>query len=439
MIESIYIKNYKKIVDREFNFKKGINIFIGENNSGKTTILELINSFLNNDIKIFDSIKDCEMKPKIIINYKNNIWFLDTTLKTWKWSSEKSSNKHEKNFHGFLSAHPNANEINSSIKNLLINQIIENKEIVDKLDKKINSFKEELKDIIKKTTFINEDNDNYEFDFDIDWSKLVKSDFDKNNPFNIMNKGLGQQKEFIMNNYSLSSNEQNQNYLVIDEIENSLSLNSLSKIIHNFIKNENTQYFFSSHSPEILKLIKKDSSQVKVFNIGEKIPSIFLLNNKTIICEGKSDTNIFQKIWKETLFISSGGSNLPYLVEQMNEFEDDLSIKIIVDGDNAGTSYEKKISELNNPLIYVHILKKGTLEDYFLPDVIIEIVKDKTGIELDSVPKNILSHLKDKLSKNTNDEEAKKKIEKIKIKINSDHQNVDIDTIKQELDYFISK
>ncbi len=99
--------------------------------------------------------------------------------------------------------------------------------------------------------------------------KLIKCDFDKKNPLNIINKGLGQQKEFIMNNYSLPSISPNQKYLIIDEIENSLSLNSLSKIINSFIKNsKKTQYFFSSHSPEILRLIKENL--VTVINIGEK-------------------------------------------------------------------------------------------------------------------------------------------------------------------------
>jgi len=155
----------------------------------------------------------------------------------------------------------------------------------------------------------------------------------KKNPLNIINKGSGQQKEFIMNNYSLPSISPNQKYLIVDEIENSLPLNSLSKIINSFIKNsKKTQYFLSSHSPEILRLIKENL--VTVINIGEKIPPISMLPKNTIFCEGKIDTLILKKIWIKYLFISGGGANLPLIVKQISEFEDNnISIKIIVDGD----------------------------------------------------------------------------------------------------------
>ena len=42
MLTRIYIKNFKRIKDTTINCEEDYNVFIGENNVGKTTIFEAI-------------------------------------------------------------------------------------------------------------------------------------------------------------------------------------------------------------------------------------------------------------------------------------------------------------------------------------------------------------------------------------------------------------
>ena len=45
-IKNLVIKNYKKYRDISIELNSGINIFVGDNNSGKSTILEAISMVL---------------------------------------------------------------------------------------------------------------------------------------------------------------------------------------------------------------------------------------------------------------------------------------------------------------------------------------------------------------------------------------------------------
>ncbi|WP_410993381.1 AAA family ATPase [Bacillus cereus] len=49
-IQRIEVYNYKTIVDFNFKyFNKGLNVFIGTNNVGKSNILEALNAFFNRE------------------------------------------------------------------------------------------------------------------------------------------------------------------------------------------------------------------------------------------------------------------------------------------------------------------------------------------------------------------------------------------------------
>lgn len=49
-IKSLYIKGYKKFKNFYIDFRPGLNILIGENSAGKSTILEAINIVLNQSL-----------------------------------------------------------------------------------------------------------------------------------------------------------------------------------------------------------------------------------------------------------------------------------------------------------------------------------------------------------------------------------------------------
>ena len=73
LLEGLYVQNYKKI--REFSLKEfnDLNIFIGPNNCGKTTILESINC-LNNISGNSGNSVECEygICSKIQTAYNNS-------------------------------------------------------------------------------------------------------------------------------------------------------------------------------------------------------------------------------------------------------------------------------------------------------------------------------------------------------------------------------
>ena len=47
-IKTLHISNYRKIIDSKINMENNITVIAGANNSGKTSLVELINSVFGN-------------------------------------------------------------------------------------------------------------------------------------------------------------------------------------------------------------------------------------------------------------------------------------------------------------------------------------------------------------------------------------------------------
>ena len=61
MIETIVIKNYKIFDDLIIEFDKGLNILVGDNDSGKSTILEVISILTSDNLNNYPL--DRQLKP----------------------------------------------------------------------------------------------------------------------------------------------------------------------------------------------------------------------------------------------------------------------------------------------------------------------------------------------------------------------------------------
>ena len=48
MIKSIHIKNFRSHIDFEMEFNKGLNVIIGENDAGKTTLIDSLKILFGN-------------------------------------------------------------------------------------------------------------------------------------------------------------------------------------------------------------------------------------------------------------------------------------------------------------------------------------------------------------------------------------------------------
>ena len=63
-IKKLVIKNYKKYRDISIELNSGVNIFVGDNNSGKSTILEAISMVLTG------KINGIPITNKLLVNNK---------------------------------------------------------------------------------------------------------------------------------------------------------------------------------------------------------------------------------------------------------------------------------------------------------------------------------------------------------------------------------
>lgn len=77
-IKKICIQNYKAIKELELEFLPGVNLLIGDNGVGKTSILEAISVALSG---ILRGVKGVPVKN---IMQKNDLMWLRISLKRWK-------------------------------------------------------------------------------------------------------------------------------------------------------------------------------------------------------------------------------------------------------------------------------------------------------------------------------------------------------------------
>ena len=77
-IKKLVIKNYKKYRDISIELNSGVNIFVGDNNSGKSTILEAISMVLTG------KINGIPITNKLLVNNKKVIQTQRYFLKYFK-------------------------------------------------------------------------------------------------------------------------------------------------------------------------------------------------------------------------------------------------------------------------------------------------------------------------------------------------------------------
>ena len=71
-IKKLIVKNFKKFSDRTFEFNKDLNLLVGDNESGKSTILEAIEISLNCSYR--GKPLSGEIKPDLFNNEATQIY-----------------------------------------------------------------------------------------------------------------------------------------------------------------------------------------------------------------------------------------------------------------------------------------------------------------------------------------------------------------------------
>lgn len=343
-----------------------------------------------------------EHEPKVSF-WNPSYKYLISDINLHEYAKNISGNRPLKNIFG-LGGFLNIDSITKEIS-LIKENSREAKRLAKKLEKCLN-------DHINKIW-----NNNIHLEIDIDrngyFSLFVKDKGDENTieGFTMEERSQGA-KQFLSLLLSLSletKNQERKNELIlIDEPEVHLHPSGIRDLSKELLKIGQDNYIFlATHSPFIIDkrhperhyIVKKNNRAITEITRIEDSNNLLddevlneafginvyrdLLNPHRVLVEGASDKKILQKAFeileKNDIGITNGcGSNIVTLSSLMNQ--KNISILVIVDDDNDGQSYKKKIIEtggvFNNDNVFtIHdlvsdIIQNGTIEDTLDPDFI---------------------------------------------------------------------
>lgn len=313
VLKSLYIEKYKGFKDFVMKFDDKLTVLVGENGTGKTTILEIIYNILSKNSEFFK--KDDEftsMSLEIYINdklkkieVKNNNGDITFELYGNESSEEKNTIlevqnvlyfKAEVNFINYELNGPNKLEIENTnimfdaermsrgLKQFLINQKYQDlNDIANgnmKNANRIDNFKKIYNEFIGDKEFVGIDNDNFEPLF------RLKSTGEE---ITIDELSSGEKQIFFKGGTLLQYAKDKQIVVLIDEPEISMHPEWQQKIL-NFYRNinSNIQFVFATHSPHIVSCCKREEIRLieKIDNhlrIKENIEKTYGATNEELL------------------------------------------------------------------------------------------------------------------------------------------------------------
>lgn len=355
MLSEIQIQNFRGIKDLKIsNFSK-VNIFVGEANTGKTSILEALYVYLveHSIPKIldfrrlaidedcfqgffydYDASKEILLKGSINekqillrIHCKNSLEYVNVSFPSLPQNFDIP--KHSKGINNLVFEYFDKINDNTTkpIKTMAINKLFPNPnqiqfqtslidenevgktlnlnavEFIGQNNFYENILRENLEEIISKKQekgkLINELQKISKDIQDILFLRNNKLTIQKNNLNNSINfklMGQGFQKYFAVLTSILNGNK----YILIDEIENGLHFKALKILIKFLLGTEDdVQFFITTHDQELLEklseiLINEKQEKVSVFNVYEKNQKInaFRLTQKDFIVNIENKSEI---------------------------------------------------------------------------------------------------------------------------------------------------
>lgn len=362
MIEQIFIKNFKAFENESILVYKH-NIFIGENDAGKSTVLQALDVFFNQEKIEKSYVRDSAQPVEIGILFNKNFYkkvYNPSTYKLNDVNGNIADLDEIKYIYIPVSTYDPKQLINqlavaktiSNTRNELLNEI---KQISQtSVDEVINGVDNDLIIINNKTT-------------EIIGEQTLK--FDAALKFNISSNGIpieargsGFQKNLM---YALLVGNSYENVIVgIDEIENSFSVNNSQNMILE-LQRRIGQTFLTTHSKKIME-VSGQANIIPLFTENYKTLSEMLSfldntdNKKYLLVEGKYDLPWYKKaislLEKDSNYIllPSGGhnneNNLKAELENLGK-----ECLVIKDGDsNDVNALKKECIELYAPLSVIN-------------------------------------------------------------------------------------
>ena len=362
----IHIENFRK-------FKKAIipitksHLILGANNSGKTTITKAIDLFFSNEKVDKEDLIDSSNPAKITLNFNNN-----ETLETWIYQSKGTKTttsiesfpknlNHDQDYkerHIFIPAE--IIEAENIAQKIAIQNNPEIKNEIRKIEEKLSNKIEELlnsKDVSGVMIFDQVSN------FSAETSLTPKTNISVKNNLPLSQEGDGYRKNISIS--LLKKLKLNSSIIIIDEIENHLSIPNVRNIISRIIKNNNV--IFTSHRLEaklndIIGITFLGETENDIISVIKSLKIVISEYQKIILVEGKTDiyyVNKFIELKREkdrnynAIVVHVGGEGqMNKIYTKLNEMEIN-NLYALKDGDQSHKKEEN--------IIY---LKRKEIESY---------------------------------------------------------------------------
>ncbi len=369
MIQQIYIKNFKAFEKETIHLDKH-NIIIGENDAGKSSILQALDIFFNQEKIDKSYVRDTASDVEIGIFLNNNFYKKTYSPSTYKLSSSEG-NINELGNYRYIYIPVSTYDPKTLINQLAIAKAIANtnSELLSQLQDISQSA---INDVItgipadfivvnnESTRLIGEQN--FKYDAALKFNTTT-------NGIPIEARGSGFQKNLL---YALLVGNTYENVIIgIDEIENSFSISNSENMLHK-LQEKLAQTIITTHSKKIME-VKGAAAVYHLYGTNHKSTAELLaaLDNtdtqKYLIVEGKFDLPWYKKalnllnIDNNFIILPGGGdNNSNYLKDALESLGKECII--IKDGDtNYPTSILKECIELYTPLDALNSLLGLTL------------------------------------------------------------------------------
>lgn len=364
MIEQIFIKNFKAF-EKETIPVDIHNIVIGENDAGKSTILQALDIFFNQEKIEKSFIRDTAAPVEIGILINRNFYKKTYSPTTFKGQVTHGNIDEISNLR-YIYIPINSYEPGKLLNQLAIAKTISNtsEEIIEEL-KQISqkSINEVIDGIDNDLIIINNQNTELIGEEVFKYDAALKFSISTNG-IPIESRGSGFQKNLM---YALLVGNTYENVILgIDEIENSFSINNCQNIIRE-LQSKIGQTIFSTHSKKVVE-ISNGTNIIPLYTgnaktIAELLSELDNTDTKTyLLVEGKFDLpwyrtaiNILNKNNEYIVLPAGGETNAPILKNELELLG--KNCKIIRDGDtNANDAISKDCIELYTPLEVINEL-----------------------------------------------------------------------------------
>lgn len=395
MITQIYIKNFKAFEKNTIPIENH-NIIIGENDAGKSTILQALDIFFNQDKIDKSFVRDLTKPVEIGILFNKVFYKKIYNSSSYKLTST-TDNISDLDLYKYIYIPISAYDPKGVIAQLSVSKAIEKtpKELLEQL-KKISqsSIDDVIGSVDPKLLIINNEQTNVIGEENFKYDAAIKYSITSNG-IPIEARGSGFQKNLL---YALLVGNNYSNVILgIDEIENSLSINNCSSIIRE-LQSKIGQTLVTTHSKSVLE-VSNDSNIIPLYNgnydnISKLLDALDKTNKKIyVLVEGKFDLPWYKRclnllgVSSDYLLLPAGGENNADALKKVLE-ELGKQCLIIKDGDtNSEHSIAKDCIELYTPLKNLNDILDLDLDDVptdkntFFSSTIIENVRNEDSVK----------------------------------------------------------